>query len=138
MRRILALLAVSLVSSAVACGGSDSTSPTADLTGTWNLSTINGSALPFAVQASDPKIEVLNDQIIASSTGTFTETGNARFTSTTGVVTNQAFADSGTWTVSGTAVSFNFNSDGSTGTATLSGNTFIVAGGGLSQVYVKQ
>jgi hypothetical protein len=135
MRKILALVALALVAS---CGGSDSTNPTnASIAGTWNLSTVNGAGLPFVFQASNPKIELLNDQIIASVAGTFTETYNIRFTSTTGQVTQEAGADAGTYTISGTAISFRY-ADGSSGTGTVSGNTFTFAFGGFSQVFVKQ
>jgi hypothetical protein len=138
MRRVLALLILLAAASGIACGGDSGTNPTqASLAGTWNLSTINGSPLPFTVQAASPKIEVLNDQIIAAAGGTFTETGNYRFTNA-GVVSTQPFTDAGTWTLNGTAVSFHFNSDGSTGTGTVSGNTFTVAQSGFSSVYTKQ
>ena len=139
MRRLISLVGIVLSLVVLACGGSDSTSPTPiSLAGTWNLSTVNGSALPFTLQASNPKIELLNDQIIASAGGTFTETFNYRVTGSTGQVTTEPGTDSGTWTVNGTAVSFRFASDGSTGTGTVSGNTFTVAQSGFSSVYIKQ
>jgi Lipocalin-like domain len=137
MRRITAIALLAMSSAVAGCGG-DSTAPTpASLAGTWNLSTINGSALPFTLQAANPKIEYLNEQIIASANGTFTQTANARFTNA-GVVSTQPITDSGTWVLSGTAISFQFASDGSTGTGTLSGNTFTVAQSGFSFVYTKQ
>jgi hypothetical protein len=140
MRRLLAL---ALLIATASCSSDSSTNPTPDsLAGTWNLSTVNGLALPFLLlpgdpQASIPKVELLNDQIIASSAGTFTETGNARFTDASGVQ-DVPFTDSGTWTISGTAVTFRFTSDGSSGTGTLSGNTFTIGETGFSSVYVKQ
>jgi hypothetical protein len=117
----------------VAC--SDSTSPTS-IAGTYNLTSINGSGLPFILQASGPKIEILSDQIVANAGGTFSESGNYRVTNGT-AVTTQIITDAGTYTVSGTAVTFLFSSDGSTGTGTLSGNTFTIAGNGFSSVYTK-
>jgi hypothetical protein len=137
MRRFLALVATALaLASANGCR-SDSTGPSASLAGTWNLNTINGSALPVTIQAAAPKIEVLNEQLIVAAGGTFTQTGNLRVTDA-GQVTNVPYTDSGTWTINGTAATFRFNSDGSTGTGTISGNTFTVAGAGFSAVYVKQ
>jgi lipocalin-like protein len=137
MRRLLALLLLTAISG-TACGGDSGTNPTpASLAGTWNLSTINGAPLPFVLQAVGPKIEVLSDQIVAAAGGTFTETGSGRVTDA-GVVTIVPITDSGTWTISGATVTFRFDSDGFIGTATLSGNTFTVAVGAVSQVYVKQ
>jgi heat shock protein HslJ len=120
------------------CGSDSSTAPTqASVAGTWNLSTINGSPLPFTLQAANPKIEYLNEQLIVSASGTFTQTANARFT-INGAVTTQAIADAGTYVLNGTAVTFRFNSDGSSGTGTVSGNTLTVAEAGFSEVYTKQ
>lgn len=134
MRNLPAILALALAASC----SSDSTAPTAaSIAGTWNLSTVNGSPMPFVVQTSNPKIELLNDQIIASASDTFTETYNVRFTSSTGQVTNEAGADAGTFTINGSAISFRYNG-GSTGTGTVSGNSFTFAFAGYSQVFVKQ
>jgi hypothetical protein len=130
MRKLLALACLAVF---VAC--SDSTSPTS-IAGTYSLTTVNGVALPFVVQASGPKIELLSDQIILNAGGTFSESENLRYTNGT-AVTTQTSTDAGTYTVSGTAITFLFTSDGSTGTATLSGNTLTVAANGLSGVYTK-
>jgi hypothetical protein len=89
------------------------------------------------LQAASPKIEYLNEQLIVSASGTFTQTGNARYTAN-GVVSTQALVDAGTYVLNGTAVTFRFNSDGSSGTGTVSGNTLTVAEGGFSEVYTKQ
>jgi hypothetical protein len=126
--------ALACLAALVACGG-DSTSPTS-IAGTYNLTSVDGSGLPFIAQASGPMIEVLSDQIIASAGGTFSESGINRFTSGTAVTTD-TITDTGTYTVSGTAITFHFNSDGFTSTGTLSGNTFAVATNGLSLVYTK-
>ena len=137
MRRLLALAL--LIASASSCSSDSSTSPTVEsLAGTWNLSTVNGTSLPFILQTTNPKVELLDDQIIASAAGTFTETGNARFTEMSGSVTHVPFTDSGTWTLNGTAVTFHFNSDGTSGTGTLNGNSFTIGEVGFSSVYVKQ
>ncbi len=141
MRR---LLAVALLLVSASCSKDSSTNPTASLAGTWNLSTINGSSLPFLLAEADnhvtpptPRIELLDDQIIASSTGTFTENAHARVTDATGAFT-VPFTDSGTWTLSGTTITFRFDSDGSSGTGSLNGNTFTIGETGFSSVYVKQ
>jgi hypothetical protein len=135
MRRFLAL---ALLLASASCSSDSSTNPTPEsLAGTWNLSTVNGSSLPFLLQAANPKVELLDDQFIVSSAGTFTQTQNVRLTDASGV-TNLPFTDSGTWTLNGTSVTFTFTSDGSSGTGTVSGNSFTFGGPGFPLVYVKQ
>ena len=119
------------------CGSDTATAPTqASVAGTWNLSTVNGSPLPFVLQAANPKLELVSDQFVVSANGTFTESTVARVTDG-GTVSTTTIPDAGTYTLNGTAATFTF-SDGSSGTATVSGNTFTVASGGYSQVYKKQ
>ena len=118
------------------CDSDDTTGPSQNsVSGTWNLTTVNGSALPFTLQ-STPKIEVLSDQLVVSANGTFTESTQLRFTNGT-IVTTQTIADAGTYSLSGTAATFIYN-DGTTGAGTVSGNTLTVAEPGLSLVYQKQ
>ena len=136
MRKVLAVLAFALVAG---CGDDSSTGLTgnASFAGTYNLSTINGSPLPFVIQATGPKLEVISDQIVVNAGGTFTETTSVRITNGTAVTTSTD-SDGGTYTLNGTAVTFRFNSNGSTGTGTVAGNTLVVAESGFSQVYLKQ
>ena len=138
MRRLTALLVLALASSAVACGSDNVTSPTLEsIPGTWNLTTLNGAPLPFVLQAANPKVEFLDDQIVMLSDRTFTDTYNFRFTSSTGEVTTDGSIDTGVWTLNGTALVFSY-SDGTTVTATVNGGSFTIAGGGFSQLYTKQ
>jgi hypothetical protein len=53
-------------------------------------------------------------------------------------VTTDSLPDAGTYALNGTAVTFTFESDGSTGTGSLSGNSLTVAAGGLALIYKKQ
>ena len=118
------------------CDSDDTTGPSQNsVSGTWNLTTVNGSALPFTLQ-STPKIEVLSDQLVVSANGTFTESTQLRFTNGT-VVSTQTITDAGTYSLNGTAATFIYN-DGTTGAGTVSGNTLTVAEPGLSLVYQKQ
>ena len=133
MRR---LLAVALVLAA-ACGGDSTTAPTVQqqITGTWSLSTVNGSPVPFTVaQTGTNKVELVSDVFVIASTGSFTQTTTVR-TTVNGVVTTQSAADAGSYTVNGTAITLHFNSDASTATASFSGNTFTTTDGGLALVY---
>jgi hypothetical protein len=133
------LLSAVLLAGLIACGGDSPTEPTqASLAGTWSLTTINGSPLPYTIAlVGTDKVEVVSDVLNVSSNGTFTQLTSVRTTSN-GQATTDNESDSGTYTISGTAVTFHFQSDGSTGTATWSGNTMTVAESGLSGVYKKQ
>jgi hypothetical protein len=133
------LAAALLLTSAAACSGdSDPTAPTqASITGTWTLQTINGTRLPFIVaQTGADKLELTSDVLTVSGTGSFTQTTTLRLTQN-GQVTTQSVADAGTYTLNGTAASFRFNSDGSTGTGSISGNTLTVTSEGFALVYTK-
>lgn len=138
MRRLLSLTLTLAAVLLVGCGsdGGPTAPTTSSIAGTWNLTTINGSPLPFVMQASNPKVEVLSDQLVVNANGTFTETGQLRLTQG-GTVVTQAVVGAGTYTLDGTAASFRW-SDGSTGTATVSGKTATVAEGGYSYVYRQQ
>jgi hypothetical protein len=134
MRRIVALMVLSVLA---ACGGDSSTSASASVVGTWNLTSVNGAALPFIASAANPKVEVLSDQYVITSSGTFTETTTLRVTQGT-AVTTQTSPESGTYTTSGTAVNLKYASDGSTETGTFSGNTLTFSSSGFSAVYTRQ
>jgi hypothetical protein len=137
MRRFVTLF---ILLAAVACGGSDSpTAPTsASVAGTWNLQSINGSALPFVIaQTGANKAEVLSDVLSVVATGSFTQITTLR-TTVNGVVTTQSAADAGSYSLNGTAATFTFNSDGSVGTGQVSGGTLTVTTTGLVYVYKKQ
>ncbi len=134
------LLPVVLLVVATGCGGSSApTTPTpASVAGTWNLQTINGQSLPFVIaQTGTNQEEIASDQLLVGSGGTFTETTVVKLT-VNGQVSEETLGDAGSYSLNGTAVTFVFASDGSSGTGTLTGNTLTVAEGGYSEVYKKQ
>jgi len=135
MRRILVSVFTAATVLLSACGSDSTTAPTpTSIAGTWNLTTVNGAALPFVLQAS-PKIEILSDQIVILANGTFTQSTQARLTNGT-TITTQTIPDGGTYSLNGTAATFVF-SDGSSGTATVSGSTLTIADARISLVYLK-
>jgi hypothetical protein len=141
MRPSTHLAATLLLTLGLACGG-DSTSPTASIAGTWNLSSINGSPLPFTIQqVGTTKLEVVSDVAILtasnSSSGSFTETTTSRLTQN-GQVSTQTSANSGTYTLNGTAVVFVSNTAGTSNTGSWSGNTLTLAENGVALVFVRQ
>ena len=143
MRRMLAIAyAVSTVVLA-GCGSDSSTDPTQSslagnsaLVGTWNLTSVNGAALPLLLQQSDPKVELLSDQLVVLANGKFTRSLLARFTDGTDSST-QTYPDSGTYSIRGAAAVFTF-ADGSGGMGTLVGNLMTVSGTGIPFVYQRQ
>jgi len=137
MRRMLVSVFTVATVLLSACGSDSSTNPTpTSIAGTWNLSTVNGAALPYVLQAANPKVEIISDQIVISANGTFTQSTQARITQGTTVSTS-TLPDNGTYSLTGTAATFVF-SDGSAGTATVSNNTLTIAESGISLVYIKQ
>ena len=135
MRRFVSCM---LLIVAAACGGDSPTQPTASVVGTWNLQTVNGSALPYLVPQTDfEAVELMSDVLTAAANGTFTQMTRFRVTQD-GQAYPDSIPDAGSYALNGTAVTFTFDSDGSTGTGSLSGNTLTVAAEGFALVYKKQ
>ena len=137
MRRLVALF----LALAAACGGESSTGPSSNtptIVGTWDLKTVNGQAVPFVIaQIGLDKIEILSETYTFVPGGAFTQITSVRLTQN-GAATTASESDAGTYTLNGSAVSLRWNSDGSTGTASLSGNTLTAAEGGFSAVYQRR
>ena len=133
MRKLFVALALTLL---VACSGDGPTGAGGDISGTYNLSTVNGIALPYLLQESGPRVEVFSDSYILGTAGKFIQSTSFRVTSGD-TVTFEIFPDSGSYTVQGTAVLFNF-ADNSTLSATLGTGALSFSSGGLATVYLKQ
>jgi hypothetical protein len=102
----------------LACGDSDSTGPSADAIGTWDLVTVDGRAVPTLVSAGVgiPSVVIESSHVVIRSDGSFTDTyvlGSALGNSFT------VFHESGTWTSAGRQVTLNYSSNGSSGTGTV-------------------
>ena len=135
MRRLL-LACVSIA--LIACGGSDSTAPAANAAGTWNLSTINGAALPVTL-INNPtqayKLEILDDQYVLNADGSWNEAFTTRETQGADVVTTPD-TDTGTWSQSGSQVNITGSSGAFVGT--INNNTITVGSQIGPLVYVRQ
>jgi hypothetical protein len=93
---------------AVALAGcSDSTGPdTDDLVGSYDLITIDGASLPVIVdQIGEDKAEITMGTVTLDEDGTFGDVTELRITEG-GVVTTEVVSTQGTWTVSGSTVTF--------------------------------
>jgi ABC-type oligopeptide transport system substrate-binding subunit len=109
----------------VAACGSDSTGPrNASATGTYDLTAVNGASLPYTVPNTGEDVEIVQDGTItlsADSTYAASATGTFNGSESTLVV------DAGTYSVSGTQVTF-------TSTAIPGAHyTASIANGGTSQ-----
>lgn len=89
----------------VACG--DSTGPDSDdLVGSYDLITIDGASLPVIVdQVGEDKAEITLGTVTLDEDGTFGDATELRLTEG-GVVTTEVQSTQGTWTVSGSTVTF--------------------------------
>ena len=125
---------------ALACGGDATpTQPvTVSLVGTWTLHDINGLVLPVVLtQTATTKTEMLSDIVTATAAGTYTEVAEAR-TTVNGQATVSSHTDTGTYTVTGSAVVVHSNNDGSSINGTIKGNTFTIAANGIAFEYRRQ
>jgi hypothetical protein len=130
LRRTLQSLLVS--SLLLAC--SDATDPVR-VEGTWSLDTVNGLALPFTLPESGvDKLELTGEVITLVPPGSLTIVTMFRVTDGSNVF-SESVPDGGTYTVSGSAVTLTWDSDGSTSTATVTGNTMTLQDIGLTFVY---
>jgi len=136
MRKLLlACAAVALLG----CGG-DSTGPSASVAGTWNLQTVNGQPLPYtAYMTTSPsyRLEIMSDQLVANSDGTYAENGTIRETQGT-TVTTSTEQDTGVWTQHGSQIDFTSDADATVTSATVSGDKLTVDAQGVVGVYTRQ
>lgn len=139
MRRLLLAFAVLFAVVLSACGGGDdSTGPgSANISGTYTLRTINGRSLPATVfQAGADRVEVLSGNVTLTDGGTYTTQNTVR-TTFGGVASTESETDAGTYTRSGTALTFRSSDDGTTVSGTVSNGAITVVFEGLSAVYRK-
>lgn len=133
MRRFLA---AAVLVFAAACN-SDSAVRADTVPGTYALQSVNGAGLPYVLQPTNPRVELVSDQFLINSDGTFSEVGQTRTTPSGGSSTTDPFNEYGTWSVSGNQVFFRF-SDSSTENGTISGSEITFSTGNGSAIYRKQ
>jgi hypothetical protein len=122
-----------------ACSG-DSTGPdTDDLVGTYDLLTIDGASLPVIVdQIGEDKAEITQGTVTLDEDGTFGDATELRITEG-GVVTTEVQSTQGTWTVSGSTVTFVPNDGSGNYTMTWNGQLRLTqVFQGFTLVYEKE
>ena len=133
MRRFVVLLALA---AATACGGDSSTSPSATVSGTYTLRSVNGSPVPYTfLQIGADKGEIVADTVIVNDGGTWSESGTVR-TTQNGQVTSETVADGGTYTLTGTAITLVSTQFGPTN-GSVGNGTLTITAEGLVAVYKK-
>jgi hypothetical protein len=138
-RAIHRFVSFTLMVVVAACGSDAPTQPTpASVVGTWHLQTVNGSALPYLMPQDDfEALELTSDVFTVDAKGTFTQVSQFRVTQDA-QWSMESVADSGSYALNGATVTFTYESDGSTGIASLAGNTLTFSGAGIALVYKKQ
>jgi hypothetical protein len=122
MRYLIAMLAAA--SLATACAN-DATSPSVSIAGTWNLRTLNGSPLPYAVASN---ASIMSEQLMLNTDGTYTDV--ARYDD------GNSFTEYGYYTISNNAITFDDQTDQITYRASVSGNVLTEIGQ-FTAVYQK-
>ena len=135
MRRLLVTLA--LAATALGCAGDTTTTPQiSEIAGSYSLSTVNGSILPFtyAVSGAD-KAEVLDDVITLTEDGRWTEVWHDRYTMN-GVVSTEEMSDEGAFTRAGNRITLTSSFGGSIA-AELAEGRITMSGNGFSLIYAR-
>jgi hypothetical protein len=135
MRSFAKLALLGLLVAVGACGGDGPSAPTS-IAGTYNLESLDGETPPVTVwDEPDLKIEITSGNFVLAANGTFTTTVNYRVT-VDGEVETDADTFSGTYSVSGSTVTFAY-SDGDSDTATIAGDLLTLTEGSSSVVFRK-
>jgi hypothetical protein len=113
-------IGIAAVAFLAACGSDDngSTGPS-DVTGAYNLSTVNSSNLPYTVPNVDGDEIIQEGQVVLSNDNTYTVQGSGTFDGSD----SQLVSDHGTYTHSGTHVTFTSEVFSSSYTATVTSTT---------------
>ena len=130
MRKTLLSTVALAVAFTTACGGDSSTGPNS-VAGTYSLTTVNSSPLPFVfINDASGKFEILSDVYSVSDNGTYTNPTIVRST-VNGEVTTDTLMSDGTYTRSGSSITLTDSSDPTnklSGTVTASALTINASG----------
>lgn len=126
---------VALVAAAFTLGCSPATSPL-DVVGTYSLKSVSGSPLPFQLPETGPtRVHVLDDMIILTPSGTYSEVGHKLFT-TGSAVTVATPVDAGNFRRRGDVITMESLLIG-IWSGTIRGSTLTLEQQGFTLVYEK-
>jgi hypothetical protein len=135
MRKLVALIAFV---AAAGCGSDKATNAVSgSIAGTYSVKSVDGNPMPYTVQSGSSSATLTSDVLTVADDGTWNET--YAFTMTVnGTTTNQSVGDGGTWTRSGSAVSFYSNLNAATVyTGSITGGGFTLSDGTSSYLFAK-
>lgn len=135
MKRMLALFSLLALA---ACGSDATTGPAGgSVSGTWNLRTINGSALPVVLQTTSGNVTVISSVLTLNpSGGAYNEVTSLSAISGATTVTGTQ-TEVGTWFANGGAITFNDQTDQVVYQGSVSGNTLTEIVNGFTEVYSR-
>ena len=114
----------------------DSTGPNAGAVGTWRLQTVDGHGLPYTLEQSGQfKMDLTSEVMTLEASGRVTMVTTFFVTDPPNNPFSESVPDEGTYLVNGSTISFTFPSDGSTPSATVSGDMMTLEDMGLTFVY---
>lgn len=119
------------------CGDNSTNPTTSDIAGTYTLQSIGGTALPYTFQPdATTTITLTSDVLTIGSDGTWSEAEDFQQVSN-GQTTNGSVNDGGTFTLSGSNVTFVSQTTGGTAyTGSYASNTLTLDNGdGAAQVF---
>jgi hypothetical protein len=126
---------IALVAAAFTLGCSPATSPL-DVIGTYTLKSVSGSPLPYQLPEVGPiKVHVLDDMIILTPSGTYSEVGHKLFTNGT-MASVATPVDAGNFRRRGDAITMESLLIG-VWSGTIKGSTLTLEQQGLTLIYEK-
>jgi hypothetical protein len=128
MRKPLIIALAATVVALAACGGTDATGP-GNVSGTYNLQTINDSTLQHTTsESSTHKVEVLSSVITLNEDRTYAWVQTTR-TTDSGEATTQTTTDTGTYSVRGSKITLKDSNGSSSGDVSFFGFVDIAISG---------
>ena len=139
MMRSIVRVAVSAAALATlaACGSDASTGVRAAVTGSYQLSTVNGAPLPFTENSSGAVVKVTAGQLVAGADGSFSETLTRTTTPPGGATTSTTTTATGTYTVGNQVIVFTYSGAGGSVLGSLANGGVSIQNGLNSFEYTK-
>lgn len=135
--RVRVMLCIASVGLVTGCVHHSSACPQETPVGAWRLRTINGAPMPFTLSQSGVyKAEMVAVTLDVGADGRFTILSHQR-ESMSGKVNDETSPDSGSYTLTGPALTLRFQSDGKTTIARLGCQTLTMQERGGTYVFAR-
>jgi len=137
MNRYVSVVAMVAVASALAACDRGATSPKGAIDATYDMTSINGSALPFSKTLGTATLRITSDVLVLRGDGTYEDQTNYEIPSGQRVQKTTSI-ERGKYSISDGAISFNDQTNGSRYGGTISGTTLTQSVNGLTPVYERR